>query len=284
MPSRENHQDCLRQIMSRPEAEINLAEAALVIARAEYPQLDIADYLHGLDRLAASISERIAQQATMTERLEALNRCLFEEEGFQGNVEDYYDPRNSFLNEVMDRRCGIPITLSLIYIEIGRRIGLPLEGVSFPGHFLVKLPVHNGAIVFDAYAGGVSLSEAELEQRLERFYSAGERSRPTPQLAQTLVSASKRGILARMLRNLKGIYVHGEAYDKALAIVDQLIVVSPDTAIEWRDRGIIHERLECFRAAQEDYHRYLALEPAAEDAESVRERLLALAPRCRSLH
>lgn len=284
MPSRENPQDRLRQIMSCPEAEINLAEAALVIARAEYPQLDIADYLHGLDRLAGRISERIALRATMTERLEALNQCLFEEEGFQGNAKHYYDPRNSFLNEVMDRRCGIPITLSLIYIEIGRRIGLPLEGVSFPGHFLVKLPVHNGAIVFDAYAGGVSLSEEELEQRLERFYSAGEHSRPAPQLAQTLVSASKRGILARMLRNLKGIYVHDEAYDKALEIVDLLIVVSPDPAIEWRDRGIIHERLECFRAAQEDYRRYLALVPTAEDAESVRERLLALAPRCRSLH
>lgn len=274
----------LKRIMSRPDPEINLAEAALVIAQAEYPALDIASYLQRIDELAAQAAGQLPQQAVMTDRLNALNQCLFEEAGFQGDSEDYYDPRNSFLNDVMDRRRGIPITLSVIYIEVGQRLGLPLAGVSFPGHFLVKLPVHAGHIVFDPYAGGVSLSEEELEHKLVQFYARDERSAAMPALANVLVTADKRSIVARILRNLKGVYVQSETYEKALDVTEQLLLVNPENAGEWRDRGIIHERLECFRAARDDYHHYLALQPEAEDAARIRARLLVLAERCRLLH
>jgi regulator of sirC expression with transglutaminase-like and TPR domain len=185
-------------------------------------------------------------------------------------VDDYFDPRNSFLNEVLDRRLGIPISLSVLYMEVGRRVGLDLQGVSFPGHFLVKLAVHAGEIVIDPFMGGASLSKDDLEYRLSGIYK--NRSRPGPELSEVLTAASSKEILVRMLRNLKGIYVKAGDFERALNMVQHTLQLRPHDARETRDRGYIYQRLECFRAANADFQRYLELAPDADDVEEIRGR------------
>jgi regulator of sirC expression with transglutaminase-like and TPR domain len=166
----------LRQIVSGPDEDISLAEAALLIAGHGYPDLNVAAYLSRIEELAYMLRLRIDEEYSVTERISALNQFLFGELGFAANTDDYYDPRNSFLNEVLERRTGIPITLSVIYLELGRKVGLPLHGVSFPGHFLVKCAVPEGAVVLDPYSGGISLGLPDLQKRL-REVQGGEVSR-----------------------------------------------------------------------------------------------------------
>src|SRR3954463_5079785 len=159
--------------MSGPDEHIGLAEAALLIAVHEYPDLAVSAYLSRIEQLAHSLRMRIGEDATALERVAELNQFLFRDIGFVPNTENYYDPRNSFLNEVLERRTGIPITLSVVYMELGRRIGLPLQGVSFPGHFLVKLRVRAGTLVLDPFSGGAPQSEEELRRRLQRVIPEG---------------------------------------------------------------------------------------------------------------
>lgn len=259
----------------------DLAIAALMIARLEYPKLDAGPYLDQLDAIGVEAGRRVARASLPLDevppgvdperyaRVMALNEYLFQELRFVGNDVNFQDPRNSFLNEVLERRLGIPITLSILYIEVGRCIGLPLHGVSFPAHFLVRCAVRDGAIVLDPYAGGRSLSTAELRQRVTQLHTGRA---PSPSaLAAMLAAASNREILARMLRNLKGVYVRRRELAKALSAADRALFVMPGLAAEYRDRGTIYFGLECFRAALEDFRRYLALAPHAEDAERIRE-------------
>ena len=259
------------RIAAAPDEKINLAEAALLIAAEEYRGLDVAAYLERLDDMGAALRRRLRQDISTTESILALNRYLFEELGFTGNAAEYYDPRNSFLNEVLDRKVGIPITLSVVYIEVGRRVGLPLHGVSFPGHFLVKCTVRDGAIVLDPYAKGVSLGLDDLVQRLKAWRDGLD---PDPDMVKNvLAAASNKDILVRMLRNLKGIYLHQRALTKALAAVGRIIALAPRAAEEYRDRGAIYHDLECFRAALADFRRYLSLKPQAPDAEAIGEKV-----------
>ena len=262
-----------RDLIDRPEDEIDLAEAALLIAKGVNAALDVDAYLSQIEGLARQLEQRLPESVDPTERILALNRFLFDEQGFAPNVEDYYDPRNSFLNEVLERRVGIPISLSILYIEIGRRVGLPLRGVSFPGHFLVKCKVNDGVIVLDPYCRGVSLSLNDLQQRL-REVRGGEVSRAI--IAGMLVSANKKEILARVLRNLKAIYVQREEDARALSVMEWIITVAPADAFEVRDRGLLLAKLECPRAAVEDLERYLELVPDAEDARELRARVVEL--------
>jgi regulator of sirC expression with transglutaminase-like and TPR domain len=204
----------------------------------------------------------------------ALNRYLFEELGFRGNARDYYDPRNSFLNEVLDRKLGIPITLAIVYVEVGRRIGLALHGVSFPGHFLAKCPARDGVIVLDPYAGGASLSLEDLQQRLRTL--RGGAAPPADIARHMLAAAGKKEILARMLRNLKGIYLERRDLPRALAAADRVIMLEPRAAEEYRDRAAIYLDLECFRAALSDFRNYLMLKPGADDAAAVQRRVTEL--------
>lgn len=271
----------LIQLVNGPEEALDLAEAALVIAQDEYPHLDISTYLRRLDELAQTVSARLAPNAPPESIIATMNYLFFKEEGFSGNTADYYDPRNSFLNEVLDRKLGVPITLSILYMEVGRRLGLPLEGVSFPGHFLVKLPLKQGEVVLDPYAGGISLSEEDLHQRLAQTY--GE-DHPEVPLDRLLTSAGKKEILVRMLRNLKAIYSHTEEFSKALSMVNRILLIMPDLAEERRDRGLIYDRLECGHAALEDLQRYLESRPDAGDAEDIRDRIIELQGRASSLH
>ncbi len=193
------------QLVSGPEEELDLAEAALLIAQEEHPELDVAGYLRRLDGLAAAVRARLPEAPEPADIIHSLNIQLFGEEGLAGNESEYYDPRNSFLNEVLDRKRGIPITLSVIYLEVGRRLGLPLAGVGFPGHFLVKYSGADGELVLDPFAGGVTLSREELAQKLRRMY--GDANPFLAQIPQLLAPASKKEILLRMLHNLKGIYL-----------------------------------------------------------------------------
>ena len=264
------------EIVSRPEESIDLAEAALAIAAEEYRGLDIPDYLARIDEMGATLRQRLRRDITTTETIIALNHYLFDELGFSGNATDYYDPRNSYLNEVLDRRLGIPITLSIVYVEVGRRAGLGLRGVSFPGHFLVKCAVRNGAVVLDPYARGVSLGMDDLRQRTRAVQGGGAAQASDDELRRMLVAAGKKDILARVLRNLKAIYLQKREMERALSASMRLIALDPRTAEEYRDRGAIYHELECFRAALVDYERYLQLRPRADDAQAVKERLAEL--------
>jgi len=262
-----------RDLIDRSDDEIDLAEAALLIAKGVNTDLDVAHYLSRIDALAGELARRFTDSTSQTDRILALNQFLFEEQGFAPSIENYYDPRNSFLNEVLERRVGIPISLSILYIEVGRRAGLPLRGVSFPGHFLVKCKVNDGLVVLDPYSRGVSLSLHDLQQRL-RQVRGGEVSRAI--VAGMLVAANKKEILARMLRNLKAIYLEREDYNTALSAMEWIITLTPADALEVRDRGLLYAKLECARAALDDLQRYLELAPDAEDVAEMRSRVIEL--------
>jgi regulator of sirC expression with transglutaminase-like and TPR domain len=262
------------RIVAGADEEIDLAEAALLIAAGEYRDLDIAGYLARLDELGATLKRRLRPDISHADRIIALNRFLFEEHGFTGDAANYYDARNSFLNEVLDRKRGIPITLALVYMEIGRRIGLSLRGISFPAHFLVKCALREGTVVLDPYARGASLSFDELRQRVKALRNGVE---PTKSMVTgMLTAASNKEILARILRNLKGIYSHHNEWMKALMASDRIINVIPEAAEEYRDRGMIYLNLECFRAALFDFQSYLKMLPVARDADTVRRKVAEL--------
>lgn len=253
---------------------INLAEAALLCAQDVYPDLDIQDTMQRIDSLADTLKRRLPADFSTTHRLLALNNYLFRELGFSGDMDNYYDPRNSFLNDVLARKTGIPITLSILYIEIGTRLGLKLKGVSFPGHFLVKIRVTGGDLVLDPYDGGRSLSEEDLRERLARF--TGEEAAQSLPLEEFLESASPRQILARLLRNLKAIYLEAKDLDRALTVMNRLVILLPDVPEERRDRGLVFAELECPRAAADDLAFYARERPLADDAEKIAARLAAM--------
>ena len=201
VPARER----FAQLVSNVSEDFDLAEAALLIAQDAQPDVDVMAYLHRFETLAATVRTRLPEEPDTTTIIDQLNKLLFQEEKLSGNTTDYYDPRNSFLNEVLERKTGIPITLSVIYLEVGRRLGLPLVGVGFPGHFLVKCQSPEGEIVLDPFHGGMRLSPEHLAQKLREMYGDGNAF--LSQIPQLLTPASKREILIRMLRNLKGVYL-----------------------------------------------------------------------------
>jgi regulator of sirC expression with transglutaminase-like and TPR domain len=256
--------------------QVSLAEGALLIAADEYEELDVDCYLLRIDEMAGTLKRRLRSDIGATEALRALNRYVFEELGYTGNTDDYYDPRNSFLNDVIERKLGIPITLAVLYIEIGRRIGLPLEGVSFPAHFLVKCVLHEGTIVIDPYARGVSLAVEDLQDRL-RSFSKDIQLEPAV-VTGLLAAAEPKEILARMLRNLRGIYKSRSERLKALSAAHRIIALLPESPEDYRERAELHVELECFRAGLGDFQHYLKLKPDAHDSMSVARRIAELEP------
>jgi regulator of sirC expression with transglutaminase-like and TPR domain len=208
-------------VAQRPDEEIDLAAAALLIAEAEYANLDVGHYLGMLDGMAEAVRKRVGPPGPGA-LLGALTHYLFEELGFRGNDEDYYDPKNSFLNEVLDRRVGIPITLSIVFLEVGWRLGLGLQGVSFPGHFLVRLEVDGQEQMLDPYHAGVALGPAELEERLRQ--AMGQSAELASEHMQ---GASKRQVLTRMLNNLRGIYQRLGDGERELAVLEKLAILNP---------------------------------------------------------
>jgi regulator of sirC expression with transglutaminase-like and TPR domain len=279
--------DRFAELLARDEAEIDLARACLMIAEDAYPALDVDGYLGEIERLAARLRGRLPSGEGAEGRVLALNRFLFDELGYSGNADHYYDPRNSYLNEVLDRRTGIPITLSILYLELGWRVGLALEGVSFPGHFLVRLRLRGAMLVLDPFSGGETQSEADLRERLQRVIPEGAAGGVPVEalpLDPFLEPAGKRQILARLLRNLKGIYRESDRPERLLGVLNRMLVVSPEAHGELRERGLLYQRMECYRAALKDLRDYSALEPEAPDIDDVRAKLVELAARCARLN
>ncbi|MFL6565561.1 MAG: SirB1 family protein [Burkholderiales bacterium] len=267
----------------REDRDIDLALCCLLIAQDRYPALDVARYLDEIERMALRLRADIPEALDPEERIVALNEFLFGELGYRGNTRDYYDPRNSYLNEVLDRRTGIPITLSVLYMELGRRVGLAVEGVSFPGHFLVRVQLRGGVILLDPFAGGAPQSEAELRARLKRVIPegvAGDVPVAELPLDQFLEPAGKRQILMRLLRNLKAIYRDTDKPERQLEVLNRMLVVTPQAAAELRDRGEIYQRLECWQPALKDFTDYLEREPDASDIDDVRVRMMELRALC----
>jgi regulator of sirC expression with transglutaminase-like and TPR domain len=268
-----------RQAADRPEELIDLGRAALTIALPEYPTLDFAAYLGRINELSLEVSERAGADADVYRSIAALNFVLFSRHGFRGNRDAYYDPKNSFLNQVIERKIGIPITLSVLYMEVAKRIGLTFDGVGFPGHFMVKTIAEGNEIVIDPFDGGESKSREDLAAMLDQLYSGKVEMR-----AEFLAPLPKRRILQRMLTNLKAIYARENNLVKILAVLDRLLILDPASAEDVRDRGVIYSRLECYGQAKEDFERYLQLAPDAEDAAAVREQLVELAKQVVQIH
>ncbi|HUQ24665.1 MAG TPA: tetratricopeptide repeat protein [Burkholderiales bacterium] len=279
--------EAFEKILSEPEERIDLAHACLMIAQDAYPELQVDRYLGEIERWAIRLRAKLPASGGAEERVVVLNQFLFGDLGFVGNARDYYDPRNSYLNEVIDRKTGIPITMAIVYLEVGRRIGLPLAGVSFPGHFLVRLQLRGRALVLDPFSGGVPVSEAELRERLRRVVPesvTGNVPVAALPLDEFLEPASNRQILARVLRNLKGIYRETGKPERMLDVLNRMLVVVPDASGELRDRGLVYHKLECYRAALKDLSEYVQREPDAPDGDEVRVRLMELSALCARLN
>ena len=254
-----------------------LLEAAISVAQDEYPGLDPQGVLAQVDALADRLKRRIPADAVVLQKLRFLNRYFFQDLGFAGNVNDYYDPRNSYLHEVLAMRRGIPITLALIYIELATQVGLSARGVSFPGHFLVKLRAGKGEVVIDPMSGQ-SLSRSELEERLLPYRrSRGLTGEFEVPLGLFLQAAAPRDVIARLLRNLKEIHRTAEDWPRLLAVCERLVVLLPQAWDERRDRGLVRAELGQDDAAALDLQAYLQHQPDADDAASLRERLRSLA-------
>jgi len=266
-------------LVSRPETAIDLAEAALVIAQEEYPKLEVARYLSCLDAMGTDVLARVGPTEDPHRLIAALGDYLFREQGFHGNTDDYYDPRNSFLNDVLDRRTGIPITLSTVYMEVGRRLGLRLHGVGMPGHFLVKYVGGNEEIVIDPFSGGAILSHADCQRLLDKIYQGKVAFEP-----RFLATVGTRQILNRMLSNLKAIYFQKQEFAKALGVVERLLILAPRTATEIRDRGLLLSQLKRYPEATADLERYLKLAPGAEDSEVICDHLRSIRQRVASMN
>lgn len=284
--------DRFAELMKDEKDRYSLAEACLLIAEDAYQGLDVNRYLAEIERMAARLRGRLPPGADAEAKVIALNQFLFDDLGYSGNAEDYYDPRNSYLNQVIERRRGIPISLSILYMEVGRKIGLPLEGISFPGHFLVRLGLRSSTLVLDPFSGGAPLSEEDLRKLLRRVIAesgraglraAGDVAAELP-LDQFLEPAGHRQILARMLRNLKNIHREKDQPQQLLKVINRMIAVSPEAHGELRDRGLVYQQLEAFRAALKDLNDYLERDPEALDADDIRARVVELTSLCARLN
>jgi regulator of sirC expression with transglutaminase-like and TPR domain len=275
------------ELLRREDARIDLARACLMIAEDAYRGLDVDRYVGEIERMAIRLRGRMPQKKNAEERVVALNQFLYEDLGYWGNTDNYYDPRNSYLNEVIERKTGIPITMSILYMELGRRIGLPLEGVSFPGHFLVRLKLRGGMLVLDPFSGGAPQSEDELRSRVKRVIPDGVADDlPAAELPldQFLEPATNRQILSRVLRNLKGIYRGSDKPERLLEVLNRMLLVTPGASAELRDRGYVYQRLECYRAALKDLTDYAEREPDAPDLYEVRSKQMELSALCARLN
>lgn len=238
-----------------PDAELELARGALLIAQSEYPELDIAAYLHQLDTMADAICQKVQETTFPEHHIAELNRYLFEEQGFQGNNRDYYALSNNLLNVVLDRKTGMPITLAVVYIEIGRRAGLPLVGVNFPSHFLVKYKREHLDVFIDAFDNGKFMSEAALEAKLQETFG-----HPVGLLPSMLTEATNKEILARILRNLMHAYSRLGRDDEALQAAQRITWFLPNAAGDLRRLGYMLYRKSAYSDAISVFERCLHIE------------------------
>ena len=252
------------EVTGLQDSEIDLAKTALLISAIEYPGLDVDQQLGVLDSLAEGAARRIGEERDPFVCVNNLSEYLFDEVGFQGNEADYYDPGNSYLNEVLARRLGIPITLSLVCIEVGNRLEIPLDGVGLPGHFLLR---HRDQpdLIIDPFHRGILISEEECAQILRNIAGADVDWDP-----RYLTPVTNREFIGRMLRNLKGVYLSRQDHRRALNIVDLALILQPDAITEWRDRGLIHYQLGQYQMALNDLRYFLDSAPPGLDTSHAR--------------
>ena len=242
----------------------NLIEKCLKLAQIlEYPELNISKYIEKINGMGNSMKIKIGEVKNPTYLISVLNEYLFDELGFHGAEEDYYDPVNSFLNVVLDKKIGIPITLSILYTEVAKHIGLDLRIVGFPGHVIVK---YKKEMILDPFYRGRLLTIEDLEKILNRNF--GEDVEFVPEY---LNEATTEQLLTRLLRNLKNAYTQSYAYDNAMKCTDMILGMQPESSEEIRDKGILEERLLRYDKALPLLNKYLELEPEADDADFILE-------------
>lgn len=259
------------ELVGIPEPELDLFAAAFHIARIEYPDVDETPYIDRLNEMADEVASRFPDGAGPYHRLEAINHHLYGDLGFSGNGEDYYDPRNSYLNDVMDRRTGIPITLSVVYREVARRAGLRMAGISMPGHFLLQCAGEDRAIFVDVFDRGIVLTRAECADRMKQIYG-----REAELSDAHLLPVGPRETLARILNNLRSIYIERSEWAKALAAVEWSQVVAPHDILLYREAGALAFQLGQLAKAEEAWDEYLRRVPDAPDAETIAAALITL--------
>ncbi len=269
-----SYQSFARIVNSAP---IDVTKAALFIAMLEYPSFDADQYLSKLNLLAQQVLTTLGSNSSSENidpltKIDAINKVLFEDEHFHGNEEDYYNPDNSFLNRVLDTHVGIPISLSLVYIEVAKRVGLQVEGVGLPFHFVVRCVLPTEILYIDPFERGLLLSEQDCRERI-RLMSHGKITRLPRHMFEPI---QPRQMLVRMLGNLKNIYLHREDYKKTLAISEYLLLLIPDNAREIRDRGMIHLQLKHYAKALRDLKMYLKLEPQASDRQEIQNHVASI--------
>ena len=251
--------------VGQADERVDLARAALLIAKEEYPQLSIERHLGCLDQLAEEVKDRIADEPSHLVVFQELLQTVYERNGFRGNREAYYDPRNSLLSDVLDRKKGIPLTLGIVLLEVGWRLGLPLEGVNFPGHFLVRYPGSTVRLLVDPFDGGRIWFEDQAQELLDRGYGGMVRVRP-----RFLKPAGRREMLVRLLANLKSIYLNVQDNDRALSTIERILVIHPTAAGQIRDRGTLLARMGRLVEALEQLQWYLDYAPEASDVSRIR--------------
>lgn len=257
-----------RELASQPDDHLDLVEASLVIALEERPKLDVGHYLDDVQAWSEAVRDRLHGINDIEQVVDAINHVLFEEEGFHGENDDYYDPRSALLSEALDRHAGLPITLSILYIELSRRIGADVAGVALPGRFLVKFSGYFGQVVVDPFDGGRVLSTLELQKMLDALYGGGVQLRE-----HHLRSFTRKEILARELAQLKAAYLAQHALARAAASIDRLLILDDRDAFEVRDRATVAMQMHAYAQAIELFERYLALMPHADDRTRVREQV-----------
>ena len=267
----QNTRDGFLAEMLPPDPEIDLARAALLVAKEEYPQLSVDRYLARLEQLGERVKDRLDEESAPPVVLNELISVLYEREGLKGNHEAYYDPRNSFLNDVLDRRLGIPLTLGIILLEVGWRLGLPLEGVSFPMHFLVRFAGSEVRLLIDPFDGGRVVFEDQAQELLDRAFGGTVRLQPS-----FLRPATRRDMIFRLLTNLKSLYVNTSDNQRALSVVERMLIVRPGSTEDLRDRGVLLAHLGRASEAYEQLEAYIDQAPYAEDVTRMRSLLLDL--------
>src|SRR6185312_8864877 len=254
------------------DERIDLLRAALTFARVEYPQLDPTPYVQQVEEIAHRVESRIDDPGEPSQCIAALNHVLFDEEMFRGNTADYYNPRNSFINDVLDRRLGIPITLALLYMEVGRRAGFPLFGVGMPGHFLVKhYDISGRPILIDAFERGSVVTEEDCRRKVHTIYSGQITLQP-----EFLLTVTRRQMLTRMLNNLRTIYLSQRDFRRAVQVVDLILVIYPRSPEDVKQRAALRYNLDDFSGALADFEEYGKMAPDASDADEVRQTAVAL--------
>lgn len=252
------------RVVSMPEQEISLAEAALILASDEYPDLDVSQYLARLDEMADELGRRLPSDREPHATIAALNAYLFDELDFHGNVAEYYDPRNSFLNDVLERRTGLPITLCVVVLALAQRLDLPIYGVGLPGHFMVKWQNAPHDIIFDPFHGGEILDWHGVQARVREIQPLA------PFHASWLDAVGTKYILTRMLQNLKAVFVRTEELERAWRVVDKYLLLDPRAGDEIRDFGLLSLQLGAFRQAAISLEQYLLSHPDAPDTDLMR--------------